>query len=217
MTEKKQTLHEALFAVQQAAPFIDKATDNPFFKSKYASMPDIWHAIKDLLGENKLLVMHQLEVIDGADYIATTIHHIPSGDMLLSRSKISLSKSTAQEYGSYITYMRRYAVSAMLGLITDNDDDGNAASQSKQKTEQKKPATWMTDEDVSPEVWLKSKIDRLDDFAHRPKSTIQKLIEGDTLTRRDPIFIKLNDEQRLKYDEAVKSAEFSLKAKNLIP
>lgn len=135
MTEKKQTLHEALFAVQQAAPFIDKATDNPFFKSKYASMPDIWDAIKGLLGENKLLVMHQLEVIDGADYIATTIHHIPSGDFLLSRSRILLSKSTAQEYGSYITYMRRYAVSAMLGLITDSDDDGNAASNAKPKPE----------------------------------------------------------------------------------
>lgn len=137
MTEKKQTLHEALFAVQQAAPFIDKATDNPFFKSKYASMPDIWSAIKDLLEENKLLVIHQPEVIDGADYIATTIHHIPSGDFLLSRSRILLSKSTAQEYGSYITYMRRYAVSAMLGLITDNDDDGNAASNAKPKPEPK--------------------------------------------------------------------------------
>jgi hypothetical protein len=132
---KEKTIYEALLAVQQAAPCIGKTTDNPYFKSKYAALPDIWAAIKELLGQHGLLVMHQTEVVEGAEYIITTIHHVPTQEKIVSRSKIILLKNSAQEYGSYITYMRRYALSAMLGLITDEDDDGNAASQAKPKQE----------------------------------------------------------------------------------
>jgi hypothetical protein len=132
---KEKTIYDALLAVQQEAPFINKTTDNPFFKSKYASLPDIWAAIKELLGKHNLLVMHQTEVIDGNEFIITTIYHVPTEQKIQSASKIILSKNTAQEYGSYITYMRRYALSALLGLITDEDDDGNAASQAKPKQE----------------------------------------------------------------------------------
>jgi hypothetical protein len=100
-------------------------------------LPDIWAAVKDLLGKNGLVVIHNLDVIEGADYIVTTIYHTPSKETITSKSKIYLQKATAQEYGSYVTYMRRYALSAMLGLVTDEDDDGNAASQAKPKPEPK--------------------------------------------------------------------------------
>lgn len=126
MTDKNK-LYPAILAVQQGAPFIDKSSDNPFFKSKYADLPDVWRAIKALMGENNLLVSHTIEANDN-DYIVTRIIHAETGEFIESKSRIMLAKSTAQEYGSYITYMRRYAISAMLGLVTDEDDDGNKAS-----------------------------------------------------------------------------------------
>jgi hypothetical protein len=134
---KEATIRDALFAVQQAAPAISKSTDNPFFKSKYASLPDIWEAIRSLLGEHKLYVSHTLHSDPEGDFIVTQIIHVPTGSLIESNTRITLAKNTAQEYGSYITYMRRYALSAMLGLVTDEDDDGNAASQAKPKPEPK--------------------------------------------------------------------------------
>lgn len=130
-----ETLLTAILNVQQGAPSISKDTNNPFFKSKYADLPTIWQTIKDLMGENKLIVTNCMDSKDGSDYIITKIIHTPTGESIESISKVMLAKATAQEYGSYITYMRRYALSAMLGLVTDEDDDGNAAS--KQKKEEK--------------------------------------------------------------------------------
>lgn len=139
-TEKKdKTLYEALLSVQQEAPFIDKSAANPFFKSKYADMPAIWGAIKDILGKNNVVVTHSMSCADGVDYINTKIIHAPSGEFIESTSRILLGRSTAQEYGSYITYMRRYALTAMLGLVTDEDDDGNKATAAKQSEPKKQP------------------------------------------------------------------------------
>jgi vacuolar-type H+-ATPase subunit I/STV1 len=95
-------------------------------------------AIKDLMGDNGLLVIHAIEVIDGNEYLKTRIVHAESGESVESVCKVMLTKHTAQEYGSYITYMRRYSLSAMLGLVTDEDDDANAAVKAQQKPEQKK-------------------------------------------------------------------------------
>lgn len=122
------TIYDAILDVQQKAPFIDKSTANPFFKSKYADLPTIWGAVKDLMGENKLLVMHTTSAEENGEFMTTTIIHAPTKEKIESKCKINLSKHTAQEYGSYMTYMRRYSLSAMLGLVTDEDDDGNAAS-----------------------------------------------------------------------------------------
>lgn len=79
--------------------------------------------------------------------------------------------------------------------------------------EPKKQNGWMSDDEVPPETWLKAKIARMEEFVTKPKSTVEKLIDGDTATRKDPIFSKLNDGQRLEYEEAVKAADFALKAR----
>lgn len=140
---KETKLLSAILAVQQGAPFIDKSSDNPFFKSKYAGLPEVWRSIKDLMGENKLIVFHTMEATEG-DYIVTKIMHAETGESIESRSRIMLQKATAQEYGSYITYMRRYALTAMLGLVTDEDDDGNKATEKANK-EQSKPVNKKPD------------------------------------------------------------------------
>ena len=51
----------------------------------------------------------------------------PTGDKMTSTSTVMLDKITAQALGSYTTYMRRYSICMMFGIVTD-DDDGNAAS-----------------------------------------------------------------------------------------
>lgn len=144
MTEKKEekepaTLYEALFNVQQVCPAITKETNNPFFKSKYADLPTIWGVIRPLMKTNKLFLSHAVHKEEDGEYLVTTITHVPTGDNLKTTNKITLVKHTAQEYGSYMTYMRRYALSALLGLVTDEDDDGNKATEAEKMQSPKAP------------------------------------------------------------------------------
>lgn len=122
----------AILAVQSAAPTVSKGTDNPFFKSKYADLADIWSAIKESMAANNLIVTHLMEPRDGKEYLTTRIYHT-SGQYLESVCPIEPVKRDPQGYGSAVTYMRRYSLSALLGIVTDMDDDGNDAAQAKSK------------------------------------------------------------------------------------
>lgn len=151
MTEKKEhkDVYAALFAVQTSVEVVKKSANNPFFKTKYADLPAVWEAVKDALKENGLVVYHQTETTDGVDYLLTKVRHIHSGTEIESRAQLHLQKPTSQEYGSCVTYMRRYAISALLGLVTDDDDDGNDASQNK-KTPAKKQEPKQEQPEVKP-------------------------------------------------------------------
>lgn len=126
----------AILAVQSAAPTVTKATDNPYFKSKYADLADIWLSIKDLMAANSLVVTHMIEQGAGNTQLVTRIYHV-SGQYLESVCPIEPVKRDPQGYGSAITYMRRYALSALLGIVTEADDDGNAASEGDKKPAKK--------------------------------------------------------------------------------
>lgn len=143
---KETKLYAAILSVQSEAPIIGKGTDNPFFKSKYADLADIWKSIRELMKKNRLLISHTIECVEGVDYIRTKIIHADTGEFIESATRIPVF-SKVQEYGSYITYIRRYSISAMLGLVTDEDDDGNAAVEA-QKKQPPKPAEPKT----SPEL-----------------------------------------------------------------
>lgn len=71
----------------------------------------------------------------------------------------------------------------------------------------------MGEDDVSPESFLKSKLEALSEWVTKPKSTLEKLVAWDEKTQNDPIFNKLNDPQKLLYSEAVKEAEHTLKGR----
>jgi len=94
---------------------------------KYATLSAIIDAIKKPLSDNGLaytqIITHDA---DGGFYVlTTTLYH---GNQFLS-SKVPLiaEGGTNQQFGSALTYMKRYALAALLGIAADEDDDGNAA------------------------------------------------------------------------------------------
>ena len=108
---------------------VAKDANNPFFKSKYAPLETILPAIKGPLKEAGLVFFQAPTWIgDNSPALATTLIDIESGEKIETVSPIILAKQDPQGQGSAITYMRRYALVAMLGLNCDEDDDGNAAS-----------------------------------------------------------------------------------------
>lgn len=153
MTQKEnKTLIQAIADFQKAAPIILKSATNPFFKSKYADLPAVWHTIHDLMSSNGLAVVNMNVIIDGVEYLETRIYHT-SGDYISSTSRLAPVKNDPQSVGSAITYMRRYALMSLLGLVADDDDDGNAASGNNQKQQkQEKPKQEKTKAEIEAEL-----------------------------------------------------------------
>jgi hypothetical protein len=103
-----------------------KDSANPFFKSKYSDLASCWDACRSALSKNGLAVS-QFPETDGADsFLVTTLLH-NSGQWMSSRLVLKSKDDTSQAMGSAITYARRYALCAVVG-VAQIDDDGNAAS-----------------------------------------------------------------------------------------
>lgn len=108
-----------------------KDSKNPFFKSTYADLASIWSACKDPLSKNGLAIIQTMDVNGDQHFLITTLAHA-SGQWIRSYLPIINEKQNAQGFGSAITYMRRYALSAIVGVTADEDDDGNAACKPKE-------------------------------------------------------------------------------------
>jgi len=120
----------ALLKAQKAITFAAKDTANPFFKSKYADLPAVIDAIKPALNDNGIVFVQTNSPSDAGFLCLTTRLMHESGEWIEDTATIPLPKNDPQGYGSAATYGRRYALAAITGLYQD-DDDGNAASQTK--------------------------------------------------------------------------------------
>ena len=121
----------ALVAAQGEFEAVEKSANNPFFKSKYADLPSIVKAATPILHKNGLAVTSFVGFEDGQDVLTTRIIH-SSGQWMEDTMRLFLVKHDPQGQGSALTYARRYSYSAVLGIVTEVDDDGNAASQPTQ-------------------------------------------------------------------------------------
>lgn len=131
-SESVTKIIEALALFQSKAPKILKNANNPFFKSKYATLGDILTLIQPILSECKLVV---LQLPTTQNELITRIYHV-SGEFVECNYLINPIKTDPQSLGSAITYARRYAISSILNLNIDDDDDGNAASGNNTPTPQ---------------------------------------------------------------------------------
>ena len=163
-SEQINELAEALAKAQGQIEGAKKDKANPFFKSVYADLASVWDACRKPLSDNGLSVTQCPEEADNGIAIETMLLH-SSGQWIKSRYTMPVSKLDAQAVGSAITYARRYALSAVVGIAPE-DDDGNAAAAAKTakpKTEQKeKSLPVLSDEafEKKSAVWNKSMKDK---------------------------------------------------------
>lgn len=127
MDSSLDKLAPALVGLQADLKPVEKTAANPFFKSKYADLPSVMEAVQPLLAKHKLAVSQFVTNLDGQSALRTILLH-ESGQSLQDVQPLLLAKQDAQGQGSAITYARRYGVMAVLGVVADEDDDGNAAS-----------------------------------------------------------------------------------------
>lgn len=123
-----KNLLKALSEFNKLCPPVTKDANNPFFKSKFAALDAIQQHIKPHLTKAGLVIMQPNVIIEGLPYVKTVVAHVESGESAESLFPVVVSKATPQDYGSAVSYAKRYSLSGLLNLtIQDEDDDGEAA------------------------------------------------------------------------------------------
>lgn len=123
------SLAEALVAAQAEMPAVEPDSVNPHFKSRFVSLGNLVAKTRPVLNRHGIAVT-QFPSIDenGKPTLVTILLHGPTGERLEYPAPLMLTKADPQGQGSAITYMRRYAWSSSLGIVDQEDDDGNSAS-----------------------------------------------------------------------------------------
>lgn len=124
-SEQINELAAALSKAQAQITGALKDSANPFFKSKYADLASCWDACRKQLTDNGLAVIQTTDVVDGVVFVKTTLAH-SSGQWIVGALPVKTKDESPQAQGSGITYARRYALAAIVGLA-QIDDDAEAA------------------------------------------------------------------------------------------
>lgn len=128
--------------------------ENPFFKSSYADLGSVWEACREALSSNGLAV---IQTLSGYGKLRTTLAH-SSGQWIVSLYPINPVKDDPQGLGSAVTYARRYAMAAIVGVApAGEDDDAERAQGRKAGRDEPTPADVYRKHDVEPPAARESK------------------------------------------------------------
>ena len=124
-SDQIRELAQALIKVQEQLQPATKDANNPFTKSKYATLNSIMDSCRDALLSNGIwLCQYPVPTEPGYLGLVTKLTHAESGQWQSSLAVVPLPKADPQGVGISMTYIRRYALSAMLGIVTEEDTDG---------------------------------------------------------------------------------------------
>jgi len=124
-SESVQNLAAALVKAQSAMRVLPKSAKG--YGYSYTPLDVIVDAIRQPLAENGLSFIQMPTIADGVGLTTRLLHE--SGEWIEETAVLPLptvgKSNEAQAYGAGLTYLRRYAISAMLGLATDEDVDAS--------------------------------------------------------------------------------------------
>jgi hypothetical protein len=126
-SEQINELAAALATAQGQMKRALKDSENPFFQSKYADLASVWAACREPLSSNALSVVQSAKtstpdgVMVDAVVVTTLLMHT-SGQWIENELAMVPKDSSPQAVGSAISYARRYALAAMVGVYQDDDD-----------------------------------------------------------------------------------------------
>lgn len=124
-TPTAKKLHTALLAVQKLGLKAKKDTDA--YNYKYADLEEVWGVLNKPLADNGIVVVQAPQ----GDKLITTITLAETGESITSELPLitpETSKNHMQDLGGAITYARRYALTSMFNIITEDDDNAGATT-----------------------------------------------------------------------------------------
>lgn len=191
-SEKTDLIAAAIVKAQGEIVPAEKGSENPFFKSKYADLGSVWRACFPALHKNGIAIIQGAEpgvgenMKDGRNFLSCTLLH-ESGQWIKGVFPLVSGKPTdPQAMGAAITYMRRYSLAAMVGIMQE-DDDGNSAMPRDGSEMAVGAATFGKDSRPKPlpdnvqklvdEIWKTKGLEALEDWQAKSKKKIDKLAE----------------------------------------
>ena len=145
-----QPLIEALVSFHKTVPAIGKTANAQY--GKFADLETVLSTVTPHLIKNGLVISQTFEPSEGVDPILVTkLLHV-SGAELVSRLPMIIGKgrNALHDFGGSCTYLKRYALLALLGLTADMDMDGDFADDKPAAKPQPKKApavSEVSDED----------------------------------------------------------------------
>jgi hypothetical protein len=120
-SESITNLAKALVAAQAELEPVKKDATNPHFKSKYASLDTLIETVRPILLKHGLVILQGGDELTDGITVETTLIHT-SGEWVSAAYRLPLDKATPQGAGSAISYGRRYGLSSLLAISTEDDD-----------------------------------------------------------------------------------------------
>ena len=143
-SESIGNLGKALAKAQTQLTNVKVDSQNPHFKSKYASLTAVNETVLPILSANGIAVLQGVSSPDVKCVgVSTTFIHGESGEWWTEELFLPPTKVDPQGFGSAITYGRRYLLMAMAGVATD-DDDANEASKPQPQRQSPPPVITPT-------------------------------------------------------------------------
>ena len=139
------TLYKDL--IEAMAEFKTLPKDKKGYNYKYTDFDTVVSTVRPILTAHKIGYSQPLVIVDGKNALKTILFNADGETLesVVALPDVELSKgNTAQKLGAAITYMKRYALCAILGISADEDVDGNTEKEptfSGQKPQPKQNAT----------------------------------------------------------------------------
>jgi hypothetical protein len=119
-SESIDKIASALFSLQGALQPVtrSKTVKTGKYEFRYAPLDSIMEMLQPLMKENGLMVVQAVD----SDALTTRLIHT-SGQWVESQTFLNREQASMQGFGGEVTYKRRYALSALLGIVSDDDND----------------------------------------------------------------------------------------------
>ena len=140
-SESISELAKAFAKTQQELKQPLKDAKNPYFRSTYVPLENVAESITEAATKNGLSFSQEPSFDDGMVTVTTLVMHSSGEWIEYAPLKMKPVKNDPQAFGSAITYAKRYALSAIFGITSDKDDDGNEATQPQKAQRQQRTAT----------------------------------------------------------------------------
>lgn len=127
-----KTIYQQLAKAKKEIGAISKDSKNPFFKSKYFDINQLLHHVEPILEKHGLFILQPIKI----NSVITEIIHADSSEKVSSSLLIPELKDP-QKIGACITYYRRFTLTSLLSLQSE-DNDGNDAKPEKDPPAPKK-------------------------------------------------------------------------------
>jgi len=136
-SEKFGNVAKALVLASAEIKNVKKDTQG--FGYKYATLDSILEMARPVLAKNKLAIIQTEDIVDSMIVVQTILMH-ESGEYAETISKAPYIElkgmNSYQSLGAGITYLRRYAISSLLGIASEEDTDANAKAPQQQTQSQ---------------------------------------------------------------------------------